>query len=98
MTDEHQQIGIGPGQAVWWGIRFIGWIVGAYFGFWLILFAGACVIAGIATVIETVHGPFPVDDSCIYMRGAYKYNGHLDHGQCYGPPNNRPINPEAGYR
>jgi hypothetical protein len=62
MTDDQHQIGISPGRAVWWGVRFIGWIVGAYLGFWIILFAVASIIAGIATVVQTI---VPPDNTCI---------------------------------
>jgi hypothetical protein len=81
MTDEHQQIGISPGQAVWWGVRFIGWIAGAYLGFWLVLFAGASVIAGIATVIQSMLPP--VDNTCITTKED-------------GQPGQRGIRAESG--
>jgi hypothetical protein len=104
MTDEQQQTGISPGRAVWWGVRFIGWGIGAFFGFWIILFAVASIIAGIATlaVPDKPFDPFDPVNRCDYfdrgnLRHGYReQDGTPGAGQCSPLP--KEYIPHADHR
>ena len=96
MTDEQQQIGISPGQAVWWGVRFIGWGVLLWFGILFLVLVLFSVNYSIQTLFPT---PPPRDTKipCEKFVGGKKVPGLLEtqpgvqgSGQCY------PIDPEAG--